>query len=123
MRRVLVVVPLFALITGVAWAFANVQEETKPKYEIKEVMGEAHKKGLLKKVVSGDASDEEKAKLLDYYIALFENTPPKGEAGSWAQKAGAALAGAAAVVLEQEGAEQKLKAAVNCGACHKEHRG
>jgi hypothetical protein len=85
-------------------------------------MPQAHKSKLLNKVIDGDASKEEKTKLLDLYIGLYENKPPKGDPASWTQKTGAAVVGAARVVLEQKGAEAKLKAAVNCGACHKEHK-
>ena len=55
------------------------QEEAKPKYTIKQVMKKAHKDKLIKKVVKGEASQDEKMMLLDLYLSLPENKPPKGD--------------------------------------------
>ena len=103
-------------------AFSVAADEDKPAYTVKKVMGMAHKGGLLKKVTAGDASSDEKKQLLELYIALWENKPSKGDAASWTDKSSAAVVGAARVVLGQDGAEDKLKKAVNCGACHKIHK-
>ena len=59
-------------------------EEAKAKHTIKEVMKIAHKDGLLKKVLGGDASQDEKLVLLDSYISLMENKP-QGRRGVLAQ--------------------------------------
>ena len=47
----------------------------KAKYTTKEVMAEAHKGGLMKKVADLKASDEEKTKLVELYVALSQNDP------------------------------------------------
>ncbi len=95
--------------------------ETKAKYTIKETMKIAHKDGLLKKVLSGDASQDEKITLLDSYISLLENKPAKGEMASWHNLAGKAVMAAAKVAVGRE-ATNELKTATNCGACHKAHK-
>ena len=57
MRRVL---PLGLLSLAFAVGLLPVLRaaDEKPKYTIKEVMKEAHKEGLLKKVAGGNASDD-----------------------------------------------------------------
>lgn len=92
------------------------------KYTIKEVMKVGHKDGLLEKVQKGEASAEEKRKLLDLYLSMWENKPAKGELQSWKKLSGNLIAAAAKAVLEKDGAAEALKAASNCGACHKPHK-
>jgi hypothetical protein len=91
-------------------------DDAKPKHTISEVMIEAHKKGLLTKVVSGKASDAEKKQLCELYESLAANKPPKGSAVEWKSKTDAIVAAC------KKGDPKALKAAVNCGVCHKAHR-
>jgi hypothetical protein len=106
-----------SLTTGAA-------EEEKPKYTIKQVMKAGHAKGTLKdKVAEGKATDEEKVALIAYYEALAANKPPKGSAESWKEKTTALITAAKAAAEGKEGAGEKLKAAANCAACHKDHKG
>jgi hypothetical protein len=93
------------------------KDKKEPKYKIADVMKIAMKGGLCGKVAKGDASDEEKAKLVELFTALSQNTPPKGDADSWKEKTGALLKAAKA------GDGAALKKAANCGACHKAHKG
>jgi hypothetical protein len=74
-------------------------------------------------VQDGTASKEEKEKLLGLYISLYENKPPKGDPSSWNDKSAALIVASAKVLLGQEGGTEALKAASNCGACHKAHKG
>jgi len=98
-------------------------DEKKPKHTIKEVMKEQKKGGLLPKVLSGEASDEEKKQLLDMYISMLEAKPPKGEMESWQKLAGASALAAAKVVVGREGALDELKKSGGaCAACHKAHK-
>ena len=97
--------------------------EGEPKHTIKDVMKTAHKDGLLKKVLAGDASQEEKLILLDNYISLVECEPPKGDMQSWQNLAGRAALAAAKVAVGREDSTDELKAATNCAACHKAHKG
>ena len=85
---------------------------------IADVMEKAHKDGLLKKVLDGEASDEEKKKLLDLYIDMFESEPPQGDQGEWMMQAGASVLAASKVVVGRDGAMEELKSATNCKACH-----
>ena len=64
------------VLQSIAWA--QDAEAPKPKHTIKEVMEQAHKGGLLNKVAAGEATADEKTLLLDLYVSLSENDPPRG---------------------------------------------
>ena len=91
---------------------------------IKEVMQEAHKKGLLKKVTSGEASDAEAKKLLELYTELSKSKPPAGDADAFKATTKKMIEGAKLVVdgKKDEGIAL-LKKSVNCGGCHKNFKG
>jgi hypothetical protein len=101
----------------------GVGKDKDPKYTIKEVMKKAMAGGLCKKCASGKASDEEKKLLAEMFVALHENSPPKGEKDNWA-KVTKALADAAKAVAEgkDDDAGKKLGALVNCKNCHSEFK-
>jgi hypothetical protein len=95
-----------------------------PKYTTKEIMQLAHKKlKLFPKVVKGEATEKEKLKLLELFVWLRENDPPKGKKAAWDQRCNDLLAATCKVVLGYKGSEKKLKKASNCGGCHKLHKG
>lgn len=99
------------------------EKAAKPKHTIKEVMKGALKGDALnKKVLSGQATMEEKLMLLDMYVSLVENKAPRGEQASWTKFSGAAALAAAKVAVGREGAMKELKAATKCAACHKAHK-
>jgi hypothetical protein len=115
-------------VTAVGAALPFVQaadEAAKAKHTIKEVMKIAHGKdsNLLKKVVGGEASAEDKQLLLDVYISMLEGKPSKGDEASWQTLAGKAALAAAKVVVGRDGAVQELETATNCKACHSVHKG
>jgi hypothetical protein len=103
-------------------------EKATPKHAIKDVMKGAHMppegggKSLRERVIAGNASDEEKRQLLDLYISLLENDPPRGEAEAFHAKAGAVALAAAKIVVGREGAAEELTKATNCAACHRDHK-
>ena len=103
-----------ALFIAVSGTFALADQDS--KYSTKEVMKVAMKGGLLKKVASGDASDEEKAKLTAMLEALAKNTPKKGSEESWKKLTGALVKAAKA------GDGKALMTASNCKACHTPHK-
>lgn len=117
MRTLIVCLTVAALGTVAGLRYAQAEDDAKPKYTIKQVMKEAHKDGLLKKVLGGDASDAEKEKLCELYVALAANKCPKGDAADWKEKTETIVKACKA------GDNAALKTATNCGACHKEHKG
>ena len=124
MRRLVIglvaIVPAAMMFTVLATAAD--EAPAKPKHTIKEVMVNAHKKGLLKKVLSGQASQEEKIVLLDHYVSLAESKPSKGSEENWHKLTDAVLLAAAKVAAGRDDGAAQLKAATNCAACHKPHK-
>jgi hypothetical protein len=98
------------------------EEDKEPKYTTKQVMKTAMKGGLLKKVASGDASDEEKKQLHEMLVALSKNKPKKGEAESWKELTSALVKAGKAAVDGDADAGEMLKKASNCKACHDKHK-
>jgi hypothetical protein len=122
---------LFSMITlsliYTAIVMAQGTAEAKPKHAIKEVMKGAHvapqgEKSLRDTVLEGKATAEQKQQLLDFYISLAENTPPKGEKEAWEKKTRAVVIGAAMIVVGREGGPDALRKATVCAACHKDHK-
>jgi predicted RecA/RadA family phage recombinase len=119
---------LAALAVGLLAGLVAVRADDppKPKYTIKEIMGKANAgdNALAKKVISGDAEQADKDKLVELYTALTLNMPPKGDADSWKEKT-AVLLEAAKAAADKDGSPDKLKSALapaNCGACHAVHK-
>ncbi|TVP99965.1 MAG: hypothetical protein EA381_08430 [Planctomycetaceae bacterium] len=98
------------------------QEPDAAKPTIKDVMKSGHKDGLLKKILDGDATQQEKQELLDLYITMFELKPEKGDIESWQRLAGGAALAAAKVVVGRPDGLETLKVATNCKACHDPHK-
>jgi hypothetical protein len=126
MRHTLLFSTLLALVSMAALsAVAADDEADKPKHSIKEVMTKAHKgddKSLLKTIVAGKGSAEDKALLLELYQALGENKPPKGDQEDWMKRTDEMIAVATEVVDDKEGSTEKLGKTVNCGGCHELHK-
>ena len=115
----------FAIVAILLLGFSHANSFNAEKKTIKEVMkaGMAGNTSLLKKVLSGDASAEEKMKLLDLYIDLVENDAPKGDETEWKMMAGMSMLTAAKVVAGREGAIDELKKATDCKSCHDKFKG
>ena len=121
MRRVIAVLAPFFFGVGLVAGAAAGGGGAKQKHDIKEVMEQAHKKGLLKKIVAGSASAAEKQKLLELYVDLYDNKAPMGDAASWTKKTGDLVAAAAWAELGHEDAASRLKEAADCKGCHSVH--
>lgn len=117
--RRIVALACFAGLISFA-TFSHGQSEEKPS--IKQIMKDAFKGDLLRKVGTGQASDQEKAKLLSYAKFMAEQSPPKGDADSWEMKTKAFIEAAQAAVDGKEDAAALLKKSTNCKACHGPHK-
>jgi hypothetical protein len=124
---VLAVLALGLLSGGVYRAGDKDSED--PKYSIKQVMKMAHGRPdrstptLSDKVITGKASKDEQAKLLELYTALAANKAPKGDADAWKEKASAITTAIKDVMDGKDDADVNLRKAMNCRSCHTSHRG
>ncbi len=100
------------------------ETKERPKYSIKTVMYVAHGKevNLADKVIKGNADADDQAQLLELYTALAANSPPRGDAESWHKKTTAITSAMHDVIDGKYAAEQDLRRALNCKACHEAHR-
>lgn len=89
---------------------------------IKDVMVTAYKEKLAKKVMQGEATQDEKQRLLNLYEALAQSAPPRGSQVSWKRKTEALVNAAQAAVEGHENAPILLKRTMECGACHTSHK-
>ena len=85
---------------------------------IKRIMERAMKKGLLlDRVIEGRAAPKERVELNELLTDLASAKPPIGTAASWQAKTAALLQAA------RTGNGPALRAAADCAACHREHKG
>ena len=119
MKKALQVLSVFVALAAFA-SFASAK-----KSEQHEIFEEIMKKGfkstkekpaLLKKVVDGTATVEEKTKLAEYIKKLVTLKPPEGDADSWKKKTQALNA----AMMKND--LKALKVASDCKACHKVHK-
>ena len=122
MSRVFALLSVTVIVAGLFTA-ATAADDDKPleKHSIKDVMKTAHKMGLVQKVVGKEASDEEREQLVELYIAMAENDAPKGSQKEWKVRSARLIVAAADAAEDPENVDA-LKAASNCGACHKAHK-
>ncbi len=122
MRRVLPVI-LTALAVAGVFSLNSVRAETKKEITIKEAMKEHKKDGLKDKALAGKLTDEEKTKLVELYEGMGKAKPPKGTDESWKKLCDALVEAAKEIKEGKDGALDKYKKAIDCGACHKAHKG
>lgn len=106
---------------GMALAGVSLQAE---ELTISDVMNQANKgqDSLLKAVLGGEATEEQKQELVRLYEALPGQKPPMGPEEEWVMKTDALVAAAKAVAEGQEDGLQQLRQASNCKACHSTFR-
>ena len=98
--------------------------EAKPKYTIKEVMKALHKgkENVSKRVLQGQGTKDDLAKLVEYYASLPLCTPEKGDKASWTAKTSLLLKSAQSLKAGDPASLAAYKQAVNCKACHSLHK-
>ncbi len=91
---------------------------------IEDVMHKAFKgkQSLVVRVADGKASADEAKSLLEYVKALDAANAPKGDQAAWKKKTGAIVKAAEGVVAGNKEANEQLRAATNCKACHDDHK-
>ncbi len=91
---------------------------------IKTAMKQYHKgDDALCKKVGTTATDAELATLLKVYQDMCAATPPKGDKAAWVTKCQALIGAVKKVQAKDAAGAAAYKAAVNCKACHTDHKG
>lgn len=91
---------------------------------IKTAMKQYHKGDTaLCKKVGTTATDAELATLLKAYQDMCAATPPKGDKAAWVTKCQALIGAVKKVQAKDPAGAAAYKAAVNCKACHTDHKG
>lgn len=113
-----------AALAAVATSIAFAVEETNP---IKDAMKFAHKapqgeKKLSDKIIDGTAPEADVKKTLDLYKAMLDTKPPKGDQAAYKEKVQKLIVATEEVVEKKPDATAHYKDAVNCKACHSEHK-
>jgi hypothetical protein len=124
MRKLLVAAALLATGLFMALDAAPTTQDEKPKVSISDVMTKAHPRntGLRAKLLTGKASKEEKQELLDLYIELGKNKPPKGDVASWKKRTENIVKVTKDYIDNKPGAKAKFDNATKCADCHNQHR-
>jgi len=111
--------------TILAASIALAEDDNNP---IKDAMKYAHKapkgeKKLNEKILEGTASDDEIKKSLELYKAIGDTKPPKGDAADFKARMAKLIDATEEVVAKKPEGVAHYKEAVNCKACHSEHKG
>jgi cytochrome c556 len=111
--------------TTLAASLVFAEDDNNP---IKDAMKYAHKapkgeKKLNEKIIAGTATEEEIQKTLDLYKAIGDTKPPKGDATEFKAKMAKLIGATEELVAKKPDGVSHYKEAVNCKACHSEHKG
>jgi len=120
MKKTLLTTTLLTAFTA-AFAFAADDDpiEAAMKYAHKAPKGE---KKICEKIVEGTATTEELTKTLELYKAACAAKPPKGDDAAYKEKFTKLVVATQDVIAKKDGATAAYKSAVNCKACHSEHK-
>jgi hypothetical protein len=80
------------------------------------------KRNLDTRVLSGQATQREQARLLELYRQLEQATPPRGSPGEWRRLTTPLVEAMDGVTTGREGAREQLARALNCQTCHDRFR-
>lgn len=91
---------------------------------IKSIMLGSHKEkgALVFRVRDAESTDEDNKKLLEEYKLISTMKPPVGDAKSWANRTGNAIAALQELVDKKSGAVERVRGATECSGCHNAHR-
>ncbi len=95
---------------------------------IKDAMKFAHKapkgeKKLSEKIADGTANPDDVKKALELYRRMADAKPPKGDQAAYKMKVAKLVAATEEIVNNKAEGVAHYKEAVNCKACHSEHKG
>lgn len=117
--RILTTTITVAVFSSFAFAEDNDPIEAAMKFAHKAPKGE---KKVSDRIIDGTASDDEVKKTVELYKLAAVAKPPKGDEAGYKEKFAKLLAATEDVAAKKDGAAAAYKQAVNCKACHSEHK-
>jgi hypothetical protein len=119
--------PFLTITTAAAFAVVATTFAAEDDNPIKQAMKFAHsaprgEKKLNEKIIAGTAADADVVKALGMYKAMVDTKPPKGDPAAFKEKTNKLIAATEEVVAKKPDAVEHYKVAVDCKACHSEHR-
>lgn len=109
---------MVAMVTVVILLGATGAGEGEPKYKIKDVMKKIMASKLGPKVFAGEGTKEENKQVLEYFVELHKNAPPKGEKDAWTKVTQTLVDTAKKIDSGEEKGSAKLAKLINCAGCH-----
>ena len=119
-KALLVATGLFSVMMLCSVVLADKGEDS--KYSTEEIMKKGFKGGLVAKLAKGEADEEQTKLVIAMLESLAKNEPHKGSEESWKEKTTALIKAAKATAEGKEDGAAALKKAMNCKACHDEHK-
>jgi hypothetical protein len=94
---------------------------------IKQAMKFAHKapqgeKKLNEKIEDGTATSSDIEKALELYKAMADTKPPRGDQAAFKEKVTKVIAATEELVAKKTDGVAHYKEAINCKACHSDHK-
>ena len=113
-----------AVVLGLAAVMTITVSADDKKMTIKEIMEKAHKgkESPVQTVIAGKADEKMLKEFLTYYKAMGDQKPPKGDEAAWKKKTAALVDATQALIDKKPGAQESFKLAVDCKACHTDHK-
>jgi hypothetical protein len=117
--RLFPILTITALAASLVFAEEDNAIEAAMKFAHKAPKGE---KKLSDKIIDGTADEADVKKALDLYKAMADVKPPKGDQADFKERTEKLIAATEEVIAKKPDAAAHYKEAVNCKACHSEHK-
>jgi hypothetical protein len=73
-------------------------------------------------IISGKADEATLKKFLAYYEFMGTQKPELGDTAAWGKKTAALVDATKGLIAKKDGSLEAFKSAVNCKACHTDHK-
>lgn len=122
MFRVTAVVAAVVLVAVVPAQMFRVSADE--KMSMKSIMKDGHKgeEAPIQTILAGKADEKLLKQFLAYYEFMSTQKPPQGDEASWKKKTAALVEATQGLIAKKDGSLGALKSAVNCKACHTDHK-
>ena len=120
MRRCILVI-ILALAMSTAYSISVSADD---KLSISDIMDKHHKgkEAPVQTILAGKADEALLKQFVAYYEFMGTQKPPVGDEAKWKEKNAKAVAALKEAIEKKATAAESVKAALNCKACHTDHK-